>query len=173
MSNWHILKKKEEEYLKEVKPYIDKEILKKIKGDTLDILLLHLRNYLNYYKEINSYLYKFVVPFSLENITPSAEKWLKKEGTIQIISSFKKEISSIPDWEIQKSQKIDTTTKIKNIIQQTGKNIGIQGKLFFMPLRSAITGETEGIELPIVIYIIGKEEVENRLRTIKDYIIAS
>ena len=163
LSNLHIRGKSKEEYLQEIYPYIESGILEKIEKEKLNLLLVYLRNYLNYYKEVNAYLIDFFAPFSSKKITDSAKEWLDKKEAMPIILSFQKEMSTINSWDISQSTEQEITASIKSAIKQAGKNANTQGKPLFMTLRSAITGKTEGMELPVVIFILGKKEIENRI----------
>ena len=53
----------------------------------------------------------------------------------------------------------------KRIIGKVKESTGEKGKKVFMPIRCALTGQTEGIELVKVLTLLGKEEVLKRLDT--------
>jgi glutamyl/glutaminyl-tRNA synthetase len=53
--------------------------------------------------------------------------------------------------------------KIKEAINQTGKEASVKGKQLFMGLRLAATGRLEGLELPIYLALLGKRRVTERL----------
>ena len=53
--------------------------------------------------------------------------------------------------------------KIKEAINQVGKELGVKGKPLFMGLRLASTGRLEGLELPIYLALLGKQRVTERL----------
>jgi nondiscriminating glutamyl-tRNA synthetase len=51
----------------------------------------------------------------------------------------------------------------KNIVQEAGKDLGIKGKHLFMPVRAALTGRSKGPDLPLLMEVLGKDEVIKRL----------
>lgn len=55
---------------------------------------------------------------------------------------------------------------IKKAVQQTGKDSGAKGKMLFMPVRIATTGQMHGPDLPNAIELLGKSTVVSRLETI-------
>jgi nondiscriminating glutamyl-tRNA synthetase len=56
-----------------------------------------------------------------------------------------------------------TEITCKEMINTVGKNLGVKGKMLFMPIRIAITGRMHGPELPAIISILGREECIRRL----------
>lgn len=56
-----------------------------------------------------------------------------------------------------------TPEKIKEIFSSAQKILGITGKNFYMPIRLALTGMSEGPELLDIIPLIGKEKILKRL----------
>jgi len=54
--------------------------------------------------------------------------------------------------------------EFKAAVKSAGKALGLRGKALFMPLRAALTGRTQGPELPAIAAILGREEVLRRLR---------
>jgi nondiscriminating glutamyl-tRNA synthetase len=64
--------------------------------------------------------------------------------------------------EIEKQSEI-TLDSFKIVMGNVQKETGLKGKEIWMPVRSALTGMTEGPELPQVIQIFGKEKIINLL----------
>ncbi|MEO2083166.1 MAG: hypothetical protein ABGX12_03975 [Desulfurobacteriaceae bacterium] len=44
-----------------------------------------------------------------------------------------------------------------------GKELKVKGKNLFMPVRIALTGKMSGVELPILVKLLGKERVLKRV----------
>ena len=62
----------------------------------------------------------------------------------------------------------DEDFKSENIFPQikaVQKETGIKGKNLFMPIRIAVSGEMHGPELPDTIYLLGRENQLNTLKT--------
>ncbi len=53
--------------------------------------------------------------------------------------------------------------KFKEIIKEIGKELKVKGKNLFMPVRIALTGKMSGVELPILVKLLGKERVLKRV----------
>lgn len=66
---------------------------------------------------------------------------------------------------IEAMSEFDAAT-IKKAVQQTGKDAGAKGKMLFMPVRIATTGQMHGPDLPNAIELIGQSNVISRLQTI-------
>lgn len=58
-----------------------------------------------------------------------------------------------------------TPETVKGILKSVGKELKLGGKQVFMPLRVALTGETQGPELYNLIPLLGKETAANRVRS--------
>lgn len=69
--------------------------------------------------------------------------------------------------EAEKAAALDEAA-YKTIVQAVKKTTGEKGKRLFMPIRCALTGATEGIELEKVMELLGKETVIKRLRLLID-----
>lgn len=57
-----------------------------------------------------------------------------------------------------------TGEEFKVKVQEVGNELGLKGKLLFMPVRVALTGKTKGPDLPLLVDVLGMEEVVGRLR---------
>ena len=68
-------------------------------------------------------------------------------------------------------QEIDNANNIlkedvKGIIKNTQVNANVKGKMLYMPLRIALTGAMHGPDFSSLIYLLGKEEIINRLNRV-------
>ena len=159
ISNQTIQDKTNEQYLKEVLPFVKKEyvILGNGQGN-LDEILLALRVYLDYYLQINDYIGDF---FDIEQSYPEdAMEYIKKPFFKNLVSTFKTELTSIDTFE---------PSALKETIKKVGDNLGIKGKDLFMSIRIATTGKTHGLELPSYLSLLGKERVIKRIGKVLEY----
>ncbi|NQX82150.1 MAG: glutamate--tRNA ligase [Flavobacteriaceae bacterium] len=95
--------------------------------------------------------YLFVSPTQFD---PKASKKAWKEGTSEIMSNIKTLINDIPDFE---KTKIETTVKDWIKSQELGFGKVLQ------PLRVAIVGSMQGVDLFDIISFIGKQETVKRI----------
>jgi nondiscriminating glutamyl-tRNA synthetase len=61
------------------------------------------------------------------------------------------------------SDDIETGDDFKMFVQELGKELGLKGKLLFMPIRVALTGKAKGPDLPVLVDAIGMDEVMRRI----------
>ncbi len=79
---------------------------------------------------------------------------LKKYDAVQLLNTFKQNLSRLDQWSMQKT--LET-------IRKSGKELKIRGRNLYFPLRLAITGSREGLEIHEFIYFLGKDETLRRL----------
>jgi len=56
-----------------------------------------------------------------------------------------------------------TAEAFKALVKGVGKEVGVKGKNLFMPIRVGLTGKMSGVELPVLVELLGKERVLKRL----------
>ena len=56
-----------------------------------------------------------------------------------------------------------TGEEFKAKVQEIGKELGLKGKLLFMPVRVALTGKAKGPDLPLLVEVLGMDEVMKRI----------
>jgi len=56
-----------------------------------------------------------------------------------------------------------TGEEFKAKVQEIGKELGLKGKLLFMPVRVALTGKAKGPDLPLLVDLLGMDEVMKRI----------
>ena len=98
---------------------------------------------------------KLCSPFlSTPDISGDAAAFLNVEYAASVLKAFAEAVTveSALDEEA-----------FKRAIGKVKKSTGEKGKRLFMPIRCALTGQTEGIELVKVLTILGKEEALKRL----------
>jgi len=80
----------------------------------------------------------------------NAREWLKKNDSKIVFKAMADEIEKLPEIDLN---------SFKSVMANVQKNTGIKGKDLWMPVRVAMTGLTEGPELPLVIDILGKDKI--------------
>jgi len=153
MNSNYIKKMSDEDYLTFVKKYIDPKYDFSDKDEEwINTLLLIYKDHISYGKEINEDIALFLNE-TLE-LDSECEEFMKEETIPNTINVFKNEISSIEEWNIE---------NISKAIDNTKTNAGVKGKMLYMPIRIKTTGVMHGPELPISLYLLGKETVIKRL----------
>jgi glutamyl-tRNA synthetase len=80
----------------------------------------------------------------------NALEWIKPDSSKKVFTSMLTEIEKIPEI---------TLDTFKTVMSNVQRETGLKGKEIWMPVRSALTGLTEGPELPQVIQIFGKDKI--------------
>ena len=156
ISNKTIQEKTDDEYLSEVMFFVKRGGTvpdAELESPELKEILLALKIYLNYYSQVSGLLKDFYFEGEIE-FTAQARKFLRSDFAPSLIEKFKQNLSLLSIWE---------EATIKKTILKTGEELGIKGKDLFMSIRSAVTGLTEGIELPTYIKFLGIKKVIKRL----------
>lgn len=87
---------------------------------------------------------------------------LKWEETETVLKAFKAEVESVDEIDQEFS---------KAVMKKIQKATGIKGKKLFMPTRVALSGKVHGPELVSIIYLLGKQNILNRIEYIeKNYL---
>jgi glutamyl-tRNA synthetase len=111
----------------------------------------HTKEHLDIFKYIENLANNFFEDFALS--TEIIEK-IKTITSITLFRQFKENISKLETW---------TMDSILNEIRVTGESLSIKGRNLYFPLRLAITGKEEGLEVHEFIYFLGKEKTISRL----------
>ncbi len=156
LGNRHIRAVKEDEYLSAIRPFVkasgkvpENEL--STDNEKLRSILLSLRVYLDYYHQITHYIGDFFGNF---DISDTASDWMDQQPTAEIVQTFREQLEACASFD---------ETQIKEAITKTGQERDVKGKNLFMTIRAAATGKTEGLELPVYLNLLGKEQVFNRL----------
>jgi nondiscriminating glutamyl-tRNA synthetase len=107
---------------------------------------------MSYGKEIVKLTELFFKDFEIKD--PEAIEFMKQDGIENTIKVFKEEVEAA---------EFLTVETIGNIMNATKEKAGAKGKMLFMPLRIATTGQMHGPDLKLSIELIGKEEILKRL----------
>ena len=149
----YIKKMPDDEYLKWVKQYFKRDVSNK-SIDWINKLLLIYKNHLNYGEEINELTEHFFID-KIE-LNTEAKEFMESDPIIgDVIKSFKDEVLNINEWNIE---------NINNAINNVKNNIGVKGKLLYMPIRIKASGFMHGPELADTLYLIGKDVIVERLK---------
>lgn len=149
----YIKKMPDDEYLKWVKQYFKRDVSDK-SLDWINKLLLIYKNHLNYGDEINELTEHFFID-KIE-LNTEANEFMESDPIIKdVIESFRNEVLNISEWNIE---------NISNAINNVKNNIGVKGKLLYMPIRIKASGFMHGPELVDTLYLIGKDVIVERLK---------
>ena len=149
----YIKKMPDDEYLEWVKQYFKRDVSNK-SIDWINKLLLIYKNHLNYGEEINELTEHFFID-KIE-LNTEAKEFMESDPIIgDVIKSFRDEVLNINEWNIE---------NINNAINNVKNNIGVKGKLLYMPIRIKASGFMHGPELADTLYLIGKDVIVERLK---------
>ena len=149
----YIKKMPDDEYLKWVKQYFKRDVSDK-SLDWINKLLLIYKNHLNYGEEINELTEHFFID-KIE-LNTEAKEFMESDPIIDdVIKSFKDEVLNINEWNID---------NINDAINNVKNNLGVKGKLLYMPIRIKASGFMHGPELADTLYLIGKDVIVERLK---------
>lgn len=149
----YINKMDDNEYLNWIKRFFKHDVSNKSE-EWVDKLLLIYKTHLNYGAEINDLTNNFFI----EDIVLDEEekKFLESDNIINdVINEFEKEIIKIDKWNIE---------NINEAINNVKNNLGVKGKLLYMPIRIKASGFMHGPELADTLYLIGKDVILGRLK---------
>jgi len=155
--NWinsHYIKELSFEKLRDlVFEYLNKEhdLSKKEDKWIHDLILLYQKE-LNYGEEIVEKTKLF-----FEEEVESEEETneiMSEDGVLNTLAIFKNNINIIDEWNVD---------NISNAINKTKEEAGVKGKMLYMPIRIKTTGIMHGPELPMTLYLLGKNKLLKRL----------
>ncbi|WP_042353731.1 glutamate--tRNA ligase [Bacillus rubiinfantis] len=86
-----------------------------------------------------------------------AKEVLAGEQVPEVLKAFSQELEGLECFKAD---------EIKAAMKAVQKSTGQKGKNLFMPIRSAVTGQTHGPDLPKAIELLGKQKVQQRLQQI-------
>lgn len=146
INNQYIKKMDNDEYLSFIKPFLN-EIQSNYDEKTMNEIALLYKDQISYGAEIKDVSKLFFENVSLDN---EAYEFLKQDGVFNTLTTFKNQIIESEEF---------TPESIKSVIKSTGKEANAKGKMLFMPIRIATTGQMHGPELPNTLSVLGKERV--------------
>lgn len=146
-------------YLKEAE-FIDDKFIEE-KFDWIKTLVETVRESLSKVSEIVD---KVGVFFNnkIEPENEEALETLKGEQVPELLNALKEELNNIDEIDQEFA---------KTIMKKIQKSTGIKGKKLFMPTRIALTGNNHGPELVNIIYLLGKQNILDRIKYVEEHYI--
>lgn len=83
---------------------------------------------------------------------------LNWEETSTVLNVFKEEINNVDEIDQEFA---------KTVMKKVQKSTGVKGKKLYMPVRVALSGKVHGPELVSIIYLLGKQNILNRIEYIE------
>ena len=80
---------------------------------------------------------------------------LKEETAPAVLTAFLKELEALDEV---------TADTVQPLFKKVQKGVGVKGKFVYMPIRVALTGVMHGPDLNVIIALMGREKVVQRLR---------
>lgn len=157
VNSQHIRKMSTEEFADTIEPilkeagYIDDTYPR----DKLELLASTFQESVNIAKEITE-VTEFIFAKDLEVTEEEAKLELEKDHVPSLAAAFLEELEAVDEVDQ------DFASGVMKSIQ---KKTGIKGKDLWMPTRAMISGNVHGPELNNIMVLLGKEELEKRLKT--------
>jgi len=154
MNGVYIRKLSEERYLAIALETMKNNDIDAGNKETNEKIALAVRNSLDTFNDIIDRSELFLSDGPLQ-YSESALDWIKLATSKKVFMTMSTEIETIPEI---------TLDSFKIVMGNVQKETGLKGKEIWMPVRSALTGLTEGPELPLVIQIFGKDKILKLLK---------
>lgn len=113
-----------------------------------------IRNYISKLDEAGE---QAKVYYSHVNLTDEQKEIVNSDSSKLVFAVLAKKVKDL--LEI-------TDNNFKPLLSEVQKETAIKGKNLFMPVRLALTGQEHGPELGLIAYVLGREEILNRLSSI-------
>ncbi len=139
----------QEDYLKKGLKWLVNESLDTGSDEKNNNILAAVRNSLNTFSDIKEKVQLFYAD-KIEEYSEEASSWIRLDDSKSVFKAMIIEIDKYSELSLE---------EFKAIMKDVQKNTGVKGKELWMPVRAAITGTTEGPELPTVISVLGKEKI--------------
>ncbi|QUH25415.1 glutamate--tRNA ligase [Serpentinicella alkaliphila] len=126
--------------------------------DIVSVLRVNLNNLSEISEKVDLF---FNAEFQLEDA--EAVQVLEDEQVPQLISVF-----------INKIEKLDIIDEdsVKSLLKEIQKETGLKGPKLFKPIRVAVTGKAHGPDLPLVMKILGKQNILSRINYVLNNLIS-
>lgn len=151
----YIRKLPQEKIVEGIRPFLTSYIEGKSQEEAdlwLSYVAAALFEHIGTFSEINKELEAFMADdFELSD---EAREVLAEEGSLAVISAFRDKLAALGE--------ISPET-VKEIIKETGKDLGVKGKGLFMPVRIGISGQLHGPDLANTVTILGREKTLARI----------
>ena len=94
----------------------------------------------------------------------------RKSAIVRKLKDRFEDLGFVPfeNWEgkVENRQPQVVKEEVKGLVKNTQVTANVKGKMLFMPLRIALTGEMHGPDFSSLVYLLGKEEIINRLNKV-------
>ena len=150
MNHEYLKKKSLDELFSMAEPYLKTFDLKGKSNDWLKQVLEAIWTSINYLSEIPKLVRVF---FERSDISADNLNMLKADLSKKVLSALKE--------VLQKNEIIKEN--FKELMNEVAKKSGAKGKDLYMPIRIALTGESHGPELILVLPILGSKECISRI----------
>ena len=100
--------------------------------------------------------------FFTEDYAPENEETaavLAEETAPAVLSMFRDELTALDEV---------TADTVQPLFKKIQKGLKVKGKFVYMPIRVAITGVMHGPDLNVIVALMGREKVLNRLSAVLD-----
>lgn len=129
-------------------------------SERLQFAVATLRGGTQRYKDLAGRIVSEVLTFG--EIGGEVESWLKAPEAGSFLAEFAASLSSIAESDWREPEKLEAA--FKDAAKRVGTQCGMKGKALWMTIRSALTGQPHGPELPKLVYILGRTAVLQRLQ---------
>ncbi len=139
-----------EELILELKKYSQYD-LESIGIDKLKLLVDNIRGNLNKFSDIDAVVGYFFVDFVLDD---KQRDLLASVANVNLLTRLKEELSRV---------EFENAEDLKNLINNIGDELNLHGKNLYLPIRIALSGRTQGPDLGLILYVLGKTQSLARL----------
>ncbi len=138
-------------------PYLEKAgfDLSQFDREWLEKVVEVTREYFTVLSDAPTYMEVFLKDdFEVE---PQAKELISEDpNRLKVIELFLEKLENL-EGEL-------SSDSFKRLVKEVGKELGVKGKNLFMPIRIGLTGRMSGVELPVLVELLGKERVLRRLK---------
>ena len=158
VNNRYIKNLSEDDFYNLCYPFLNEAYdLSNVNIDKVKEIINSFKEELSYGKEIVEKASVYFVAPDYSILEGEAKEIFSDESVNNTLKVFKEEI-----------EKFDVINKedVKGIVKATQVNANVKGKMLYMPLRIALTKEMHGPDFSSLVYLLGKEEIINRLNKV-------
>ena len=129
----------------------------KYSEETLKEIIESFHDEMSYGKEIIDLASVYFKEPDLSNLDEEASTIFNDESVNNTLKVFKEEIEQVS---------FVVKEEVKGLVKNTQIKANVKGKMLYMPLRIALTGAMHGPDFSSLVYLLGKEEIINRLNKV-------
>ena len=158
VNNRYIKNLSEDDFYNLCYPFLNEAYdLSNVNVDKVKEIINSFKEELSYGKEIVEKASVYFVAPDYSTLEDEAKEIFSDASVNNTLKVFKEEI-----------EKFDVINKedVKGIVKATQVNANVKGKMLYMPLRIALTKEMHGPDFSSLVYLLGKEEIINRLNKV-------